>query len=260
VSSVLSVVISKRDIMIAIKSLIRFLKENYLITGLTLVFLFRLAASQAMGLLPQDAYYYFYSEHLALSYFDHPPMIAYILKIFTAIFGISVHAVKLADFTITLFSLYSFYYLGKLLFSKRVAQISFILFGSTVLVTLISIISTPDVPLILFWTLSLIMLYKALFEHKTIYWILAGIMMGIAFDSKYTALFLPLGTLLFLLLSRSHRKYLFSKELFLMALFFRDSDSTRAHLELSKRLDFFRCQRLYDHRRNIQRPWWCDLY
>ncbi|MFC3559290.1 glycosyltransferase family 39 protein [Pedobacter jamesrossensis] len=69
-------------------------------------------------------------------------------------------------------------------------------------------VSTPDTPLIFFWTLSLLLLHRALRMDKTGYWIFSGIAMGLAFDSKYTAVFLPFGLLLFLLLSVSHRRLL----------------------------------------------------
>ena len=49
--------------------------------------LFRLGLLPFMGLMPQDAYYHFYGEQLALSYFDHPGMIGYILRIFTDVNG-----------------------------------------------------------------------------------------------------------------------------------------------------------------------------
>jgi len=34
--------------------------------------IFRLLLLPFIGLMPQDAYYYFYGENLSLSYFDHP--------------------------------------------------------------------------------------------------------------------------------------------------------------------------------------------
>lgn len=163
-----------------------------------------------MGPMPQDAYYHFYGEHLSLSYYDHPPAIAYILRFFTSIFGKKVYALKLADSVVTLLTIFSFYTLSKLFLSKHGTQKSVILFLSTLMVTMLSLVSTPDVPLILFWTLSLITLYHAIFLGKNIYWIWSGIMMGLSFDSKYTGLFLPLGTLLFVIFSKSHRKLIFS--------------------------------------------------
>ncbi len=61
-----------------------------------------------MGLMPQDAYYYLYGQNLSLSYFDHPGMIGYILRIFTDVFGQSIFVVKLADFTISSLLLFVF--------------------------------------------------------------------------------------------------------------------------------------------------------
>jgi hypothetical protein len=191
-----------------------------LFIGFIAIYALRLLANQFMGLMPQDAYYYFYSEHLAMSYFDHPPMVAYMLKFFSLFLGKSVFAVKLTDFIITLVSFAGFYYLASLFLSKHKVSRSAMFYGSTLLLTVISINTTPDVPLVFFWTLSLIVMYKAVFEHKILYWILSGILIGLSFDSKYTAIFLLFGLVLFLLLSKNHRRYLFSKELFLTVLFF----------------------------------------
>ncbi|MBS1567108.1 MAG: glycosyltransferase family 39 protein [Bacteroidetes bacterium] len=170
----------------------------------------RFAFIGLMGLMPQDAYYYFYSEHPALSYYDHPPAIAYCLKLFTTLFGKKVFVLKLADFVITTGSVFAFYTLAGRFLSRHAVQKALLLLLSTFMVTILSLISTPDTPLILCWTVSLLALYKAIFEENRWYWIWAGLAMGLAFDSKYTAVFLPVGTLLFLLLSRSHRRLLLS--------------------------------------------------
>ena len=191
-----------------------------LFIGFMAIYVLRLLSNQFMGLMPQDAYYYFYSEHLALSYFDHPPMVAYMLKFFSLFLGKSVYAVKLTDFIVTLFSFIGFYYLASLFLSKHKLNRSAMFYGSTLLLTVISINTTPDVPLVFFWTLSLIAMYKAVFEHKLVYWVLSGLLIGLSFDSKYTAVFLLFGLVVFLVLSKNHRRYLFSKELFLTVLFF----------------------------------------
>jgi hypothetical protein len=57
---------------------------------------------------------------------------------------------------------------------------------------------------------SLICLYKAIFEEKKWFWILGGIAMGMAFNSKYTALLLQIGLIAFLLFSNTYRKLLLS--------------------------------------------------
>ncbi len=185
-------------------------KQGIILFAVLFILVLRLAFTGIMGMVPQDAYYFFYSEHPALSYYDHPPAIAYCIKLFTFLFGKKVFVLKLADFVVTALSVLAFYKLAKSFLSTHGVQKAFLLFFSTFMVTILSLISTPDTPLILFWTLSLLALHHALFLDKKIYWIWTGLLMGLAFDSKYTAIFLPAGALLFLLLSHSYRRRLLS--------------------------------------------------
>jgi 4-amino-4-deoxy-L-arabinose transferase-like glycosyltransferase len=185
-------------------------QHKLLLTAIIIILLLRIFFIGAMGLMPQDAYYYFYSQHPALSYYDHPPAIAWVLRFFTNVFGENVYAIKLADSVITFLAIITFYQFAKCFLSKHRVQSAVILFLSTLMVTILSLVSTPDTPLILCWTLSLLTLHHAIFRGQKIYWVLAGICMGLAFDSKYTAIFLPAGVVLFLLLSNDYRRLLIS--------------------------------------------------
>ena len=187
-----------------------FIKNNKAISWVLGFQLFRLILLPFMGLMPQDAYYHLYGQNLSLSYFDHPGMIGYILRIFTDVFGQSVFVVKFADFVITSLTILSFYKLASYFLSKQKLERALVLIVSTIFISILSFNSTPDVPLLLFWTLSLICLYKAIFEEKKWFWILGGIAMGLAFNSKYTALVLQIGLIAFLLFSNKYRKLLLS--------------------------------------------------
>ncbi len=168
----------------------------------------RLAFIWQMGLMPQDAYYHLYGEYPALSYFDHPSAIAWILQAATAIFGEKVFAIKLADTLVTLCTLLVFYRLSQHFLSSGRSRHALLLLYSTLMVTILSLVSTPDTPLLLCWALSLLCLYRAVFSGRKWYWLWTGLAMGLAFNSKYTALFLPFGMMLFLLLSPRHRPLL----------------------------------------------------
>jgi hypothetical protein len=198
-----------------LKEITSFLKNNAAISWVLGFQLFRFILLPFMGLMPQDAYYYLYGQNLSLSYFDHPGMIGYILRIFTDLLGQSVYVIKLTDFTITSITIISFYKLASLFLSNHRLFRSLSLFTSTIFISILSFNSTPDVPLLLFWTLTIIFLYKAVFEEKKWYWILAGISMGLAFNSKYTALLLQIGVLGFLIFSSKYRKLLISPWLWL---------------------------------------------
>ena len=105
----------------------------------------------------------------------------------------------------------SFYQLAKKFLSDHKAIQATVLLLSTFMISILSLISTPDVPLMLCWTISLNFLHEALFRKKNIYWIWAGIFTGLSFDSKYTAIFLIIGLTGFLFLSGPYRKFLFSR-------------------------------------------------
>lgn len=195
-------------------------RTDLVLPALGFILILRLAFIGVMGIMPQDAYYYFYSEHPDLSHFDHPPGVAFMLSLFTSIFGKHVFVLKLAASVVTSFSLFAFYFLAKRFLNWQELGLGIVMLFSTFMITVLSLVVTPDVALIFFWIISLIMLYKALFEEKKWYWLWTGIMMGLAFDSKYVAVFLPAGMMLFLLISPAHRKLLLSPWPYLCILLF----------------------------------------
>lgn len=194
--------------------------NKWMALAIAVIVLLRFSFIGVMGAMPQDAYYYFYGQHFALSYFDHPPAIAWILRAFTDLFGRHVFVIKLADTLVTLGTLLAFYRLSRCFLSGPRAWNGLLLLYSTLMVTILSLVSTPDVPLLFFWCVSLMAVYRAVFEERKAYWIWAGIAMGLAFDSKYTAIFLPAGAVLYLLLSNRHRRHLWSPWFFASILFF----------------------------------------
>jgi len=195
-------------------------RTGILIFSVAIILFLRLICIGLMGLMPQDAYYDFYGEHLALSYYDHPPAIGYLLRLFTVIFGKKVFALKLADSVICFLTIWFFYKLALSFVGKHRALRALLLFFSTLMVTIVSLISTPDVPLLLCWTISLLLLHRAIFLNRKLYWIWSGIFIGLSFDSKYTGVFLIAGLILFLILSKQYRRLLFSPWIFLCIMFF----------------------------------------
>ena len=60
-------------------------KLFWLLTFMTT--LIRTSIIGCIGLTVDEAHYWVYSKFLDLSYYDHPPIIGYIIKFFTDIFG-----------------------------------------------------------------------------------------------------------------------------------------------------------------------------
>ncbi len=173
----------------------------------------RLVNVFVMGLMPQDAYYCFYAQHPAMGYFDHPPGIAWLIRVMISIFGKNEWVLKFGDFLLTALMLLLFYRLGMQIIGKARTRSALLLLISSFLVTILSCVSTPDVPLMFFWCASLLLFYHCVTKTGFLNWLLAGFAMGLAFNCKYTAVFLPLGSIFFLIASSKHRKYLFQAEL-----------------------------------------------
>jgi 4-amino-4-deoxy-L-arabinose transferase-like glycosyltransferase len=176
--------------------------------ALLLLHLLRLLLAPLFELAPQEAYYFLYSQHPALSYFDHPPAIAWLIAPFAAVLGRTELAPRLAAWTATLLTGLAFAALARRTLPRARRSWAVLVLGTTMLASFVGVVATPDVPLLLFWALSLLYLHRALFGGTRIDWILAGLFMGLAFDAKYTALFLQLGLFAFLVLSSRHRRWL----------------------------------------------------
>lgn len=177
----------------------------------------RFIAAAFMGLMPQDAYYSYYADNLALSYFDHPPMVAIMIKFFTLLFGKTPFILHLADFTVTVATIGILYLFLKRVVNGETLKKALILIITAPFITILSINTTPDVPLLFFWALTLLLAHIAISNKNPLWWLTAGLAAGLAFDSKYTGIFLPAGLFLFLLLSKEHRKLIFSGRFFIFA-------------------------------------------
>ena len=120
------------------QSLISFFKSNKAALYITLfIIVCRLIVTFTMGLMPQDAYYFYYSEHLDWSYFDHPPMVAWILWLFTGLLGKSVISVKLTSLITSGITIVLIYFFLKEYLPKYKAMSTTVLMGVTLMFSVI---------------------------------------------------------------------------------------------------------------------------
>ena len=160
-----------------------------------------------MALSPQEAYYWQYGRHLALSYYDHPPLSAWTIRLATALFGESERAVRLsATLYAALFAL--FYFLAaRRLFGPRVALWALLAVSLAPLFALGQTVITPDAPLLAGWAAALYFTVRAL-EGRGAYLLLAGAAVGFATLGKYTGWLLAPQIFLALLLDPRGRRLL----------------------------------------------------
>ena len=178
----------------------------YLIAAITI---FRLIYINFVPLVPQEAYYWKYAMHLALSYFDHPPMTAYIIAFFTWIGGDHVFFIRIGSIILSTGLIILLYSITQRLFrNQKMAIVTVLAINCTVIFSIGSIIITPDVPFLFFWALIVYSLVRLQESHHWKWWYLAGASLGFGLLSKYTAVLIVPGIFVYILLSRSQRKWL----------------------------------------------------
>jgi 4-amino-4-deoxy-L-arabinose transferase-like glycosyltransferase len=168
--------------------------------------LLRLLAAQAVPLTEDEAYYRLWAQHPAFGYYDHPPMVAWWIWSGIRIAGDSALGVRLLPVMASLITSLLVFDLGQRLGSRRTGLIAALLYNATLTVGAGAILAIPDVPASLFWVLALWAMARS--KDQPLLWLCAGAAAGLACLSKYSALFLAPGVVLWLALTAEGRKRL----------------------------------------------------
>lgn len=189
---------------------------NFCFILITLSILGRLYFLGSYDLLVEEAYYWNYSQHLALGYLDHPPMVAWLIKASTLLFGTNEFAVRFPSLLCWgIAALFSF----KLtrLINRDASQYAVFLLSILPCFFLQSLVMTPDQPLLLCWSAALYYLYRAILLEESSSWYAAGFWLGCGLLSKYSIVLLGPVTLLYLVCVPAARFWLTRKEPYLCA-------------------------------------------
>jgi len=186
------------------------LVRNTSLAILALVVL-RLVAAAWTPLTFDEAYYWMWSKHLAGGYYDHPPMVALVIRAGTVIAGDTELGVRLVSILLALPMSFAVYRAAEILSGgARVAASAAILLNATLMAAVGTLIVTPDSPLLVASSFVLFFLAKVLQSGRGAWWLAVGAAAGAALLSKYTALFFGPAILIWLLTVPSQRHWLFT--------------------------------------------------
>lgn len=161
-----------------------------------------------VGLTPQEAYYWSWSRRLALSYFDHPPLAAWTIRLTTSLLGETERGIRAAAaLHAGIFAAFLFL-AGRRLFGERAALLALGVALLAPITSLGQMVVTPDVPLLSGWFAALYFTVRALDEERGPWLLAAGAAAGLAALGKYTAFLLLPQILLALLLDPRGRRLL----------------------------------------------------
>lgn len=153
------------------------------------------------NLLSFDTYYYWdWSRHLAMSYYDGAPLIAYFIRLSTLLFGDTLFALSLVGIVSAATTSVIIYHTARLFLSKESSYVALLLWLLSPLVTLdILKQTTYDTPLMLFWSLTIFCTAKFILSNHIRWFYAASISIGLMMLSKYSGIILVLSLFVFLL-------------------------------------------------------------
>ena len=170
--------------------------------------LLRLIYCSQVELLPEETYYWNYSRHLDIGYLDHPPMVAWLIRAGTAVFGETEFGVRIGAILCgALASLYV-YRLTRELFGDASALVALVLVQILPFFFFSGIMMTPDAPLTAAWAALLYYLQQALIAGRASAWWRAGLILGLGLLSKYTILMLVPAAFIFMVWDAQSRHWL----------------------------------------------------
>jgi 4-amino-4-deoxy-L-arabinose transferase-like glycosyltransferase len=174
-----------------------------LLCGLTLL---RLIVAARLDLAPDEAYYALWAAHMQPGYYDHPPMVALFIRLGEAVFGKTSLGVRLlAPLSAFIGSLLVWDAADRLFPAQKPGLKAALLMNATLMIGAGAIIITPDTPLLLFWSASLNALSRLIESGQRRWWLVAGLCLGLALLSKYTAVLFIAACFFWLLTSAKGR-------------------------------------------------------
>lgn len=168
----------------------------------------RLLLAAVLPLAFDEAYYWLWSKNLATGYYDHPPMVALVIRLGTLIGGDTEFGVRIVAVLLAIPATWAVWRAGAILFGGRVGAVAALYFNLTLMVGAGTLIVTPDAPLIVASAFVLYFLAKVAESGRGPWWLGVGAAAGCALLSKYSALMLGAGILLWLVLVPEMRRWL----------------------------------------------------
>jgi len=191
------------------------------------VFVFRLWFATTLPLSGDEAYHWEWSRHPAFGYYDHPGLTAYLILLFTRLFGrsteLTVRLPALVMLTGTAVVAY--------LFARRVAApryglaaggkagfLAGLLVVAAPLFAVFSVYISTDPPAIFFNALTLYLFHRALVGGRWPDWLAAGVVLGLAMMSKFLSFLIVPALVAFVLISPADRRWLLRPQPYVAAL------------------------------------------
>ena len=168
-----------------------------------------------------EVYYWVYALYPDWSHFDHPPMVGWVIQLFSLNLLLdSEFFIRLSSILFMTADTYIIFRIGKEMKNAQAGLYAALLYTASIYAFVITgIFILPDTPLMLFWLLAVWTALHVIARHEAIqqrYLVLFGLFAGLAMLSKYSGVFLWVGMMLYIMIF--NRKQLKNPYLYLSLL------------------------------------------
>jgi hypothetical protein len=144
-----------------------------------------------------EAYYWLYSQYLQWNYFDHPPVVALWIRLFTVNLSLEQYEgfVRMGSVVGGVLSSWFLFKAVALLHSERAGWFAAVLYNISFYSGITAgLYVMPDSPQMVFWTLGLLLIAQITrAENSWCHWLLFGTVAGLCIMSKVHGAFLWIG-------------------------------------------------------------------
>ncbi len=155
-----------------------------------------------------EAYHWLYGKHPAAGYYDHPGMIGWLSWLSTSLFGDSPLGLRMLTLLGGGLGAWWIFLAGRRWAGEREGRLAAMLFLLLPMTFAFGAAATPDAPVLLFSAGTIWALAHAVKGGRGAWWLLAGLALGLALDSKYHAAFLGVGAFAWLAATVEGRRHL----------------------------------------------------
>jgi 4-amino-4-deoxy-L-arabinose transferase-like glycosyltransferase len=187
---------------------------------LAVVTVSRLWYAVYLGMAADETYYWMWSRHLAASYTDKGPVIAWMIAAGTWCFGDTPFGIRWLGVLMSAGTGWQVFRLARRLYGDRVALWSLVVASLIPLFAVGSVLMTIDTPSVFCWVWATNIFLTALETGQVRHWFGLGLVIGFGFLAKFTNGVQLACLALFLLWSAPHRRFLFSRQSFALLLAF----------------------------------------
>jgi len=182
------------------------------------IILLRLVYFGLAQLIPDEAYYWQYAQHMDLSFYDHPPMVAWLIWFGTSLLGHNEFGVRIGALLCGFVTMGYLYALAQNLYNKSTAMRTVLLLSILPMGFASGLLMTPDAPLVATWAATLYYMERALLAGQRTAWLGMGIAFGLGLLSKYTVGLLGIAALVFVIVDPTARRWMKHPHPYLAAL------------------------------------------